>query len=390
MNDAVHGLADGFASGDDPSGPVSAQPLALRIENLKKIYGSQVDALNGVSLEVGTGEFVTLLGPSGSGKTTLLMSIAGFVMPTSGSIFSSAGDITALPPQKRNFGIVFQSYALFPHMSVRSNVSYPLSVRGIRGTARREMVDEALALVDLEGYAERKPAELSGGQQQRVALARALVYKPSLLLLDEPLGALDRSLRERMQVELRNLHRKLGVTFLYVTHDQDEALRMSDRIVVLRRGLVEQIGTPADVYARPGNEFVARFLGEANLLPVDVVGAGSQPGAISCRLPTGDICEIASNCPPGPMPARALLLVRPDRVRVGASADAPALPGDPGRSVTLPGTITDIAFSGTTWRYDVHTPHGDLRAAVPAKIDAPVGGAATVTWDLTDSWAIAN
>ena len=243
----------------------SAFQSSLRIEHLSKRYGA-VAALDDVSLTVEAGEFLTLLGPSGSGKTTLLMATAGFVEPSAGTISLDGTPILHLPPEKRNFGMVFQGYALFPHLTVARNVAFPLEVRGRDKAAIDAEVKAVLDLVRLGHLAERFPRQLSGGQQQRVALARALVFQPHLLLLDEPLSALDRKLRLDVQLELKTLHRKVGRTFIYVTHDQDEALSMSDRIAIMRDGRIVQQGSPQELYDRPGTRFVADFLGRSNFL----------------------------------------------------------------------------------------------------------------------------
>ncbi|GAA3237657.1 ABC transporter ATP-binding protein [Actinocorallia longicatena] len=230
---------------------------------MRKSFGS-VDAVAGVDLEISDGEFFSMLGPSGSGKTTVLRMIAGFERPTAGTIELAGRDVTALPPFDRDVNTVFQDYALFPHLSVRRNVEYGLLVKKVGKKERRARAEEALASVRLEGYGERSPSQLSGGQRQRVALARALVNEPRVLLLDEPLGALDLKLREEMQVELKAIQRRAGITFVFVTHDQDEALTMSDRIAVFNSGRIEQVGTPAEVYERPATDFVASFVGTSN------------------------------------------------------------------------------------------------------------------------------
>jgi putative spermidine/putrescine transport system ATP-binding protein len=372
------------------SPPASAQAsvltesrqVALRLENLHKVYDRDVHALRDIGLQISEGEFVTLLGPSGSGKTTLLMVIAGFESPTAGRVVARGVDITAVPPERRNFGIVFQSYALFPHMSVRQNVTYPLAVRRIHGKHRDALVDDVLALVGLEGLGHRRPAQLSGGQQQRVALARALVYKPSMLLLDEPLGALDRALRERMQVELSKLHKRVGVTFLYVTHDQDEALTMSDRVVVLNDGRVEQIGTPEQIYARPVSRFVAGFVGKANLLPGRVLC--SNGGLARIQLDCGPAADIpcVSDLTPN---SEALVVIRLERVHVvglQGSAD--------GNSVSLTGRLEQESFAGTVWRYGISTTAGEFHAHMTNRADISVGDIVRVGWNPAEAWAISN
>src|SRR5437868_8734049 len=238
---------------------------ALRLEGIRKSFG-HVAAVAGVDLTVEEGEFFTLLGPSGSGKTTLLRLIAGFERPDGGRIELGGRDVTSLPPHLRETNTVFQDYALFPHMTVAENIGYGLRVRGVQRSDRRDLVERALRMVRLEGLDQRRPNQLSGGQRQRVALARAVVNEPQVLLLDEPLGALDLKLRQEMQLELKRIQKEVGITFVYVTHDQEEALTMSDRVAVMSNGRIEQIGLPVDVYERPATEFVAGFIGISNLL----------------------------------------------------------------------------------------------------------------------------
>ncbi len=265
--------------------------VAIAIRDLIKSFGD-VRAVNGVSIDIFDGEFLTLLGPSGSGKTTVLRMIAGFEKPTSGSIFLKGVDVSQLPPYERDVNTVFQDYALFPHMDVISNIEYGMRVAGVEKAERRRRALEALSQVRLTGYENRKPAQLSGGQRQRVALARALVNRPSVLLLDEPLGALDLKLREQMQLELKELQREVGITFIFVTHDQEEALTMSDRIAVFNNGQIEQIGTPREIYENPASSFVSEFVGQTNKITINgrrinirpefiTVSKTQSPGAIS-------------------------------------------------------------------------------------------------------------
>jgi spermidine/putrescine ABC transporter ATP-binding subunit len=287
----------------------------LRLVGIRKRYGT-VDAVAGLDLEIAAGEFLAILGPSGSGKTTTLRIVGGFVAPDEGRVEVSGRDVTALPPYRRNVNTVFQSYALFPHMTVAANVAYGLKVKRVPRAERRRRVAEALALVQLEQARDLRPAELSGGMQQRVALARALVNRPRILLLDEPLGALDRKLRDDMQVELRQVQSELGITFMYVTHDQDEALGMSDRLVVMRDGRIEQAGPPARVYDDPVNLWVAGFVGASNQLTGTV-------------RELGEFVTIETDV--GPMQARhrhgplrsgqlATAIVRPEQVKVATVA----------------------------------------------------------------------
>jgi putative spermidine/putrescine transport system ATP-binding protein len=248
-------------------GPVQAVP-AVRLEGIYKRFGA-FKAVDGVDLEVLEGEFFSMLGPSGSGKTTCLRMIAGFEKPSEGRIMLGDSDVSGLPPYQRDVNTVFQDYALFPHMTVRENVEYGLRVKKVPSADRRKRAEDALGMVQLAHLGHRKPAELSGGQRQRVALARALINRPKVLLLDEPLGALDLKLRQAMQIELKQIQQEVGLTFIYVTHDQEEALTMSDRLAVMNEGKVEQIGAPVDVYERPATDFVAGFIGVSNLLERD-------------------------------------------------------------------------------------------------------------------------
>ncbi|MDL2318932.1 ABC transporter ATP-binding protein, partial [Eubacteriales bacterium OttesenSCG-928-A19] len=266
----------------------------LRLEEIRKDFG-EGEVLRGITLDVAAGEFLTLLGPSGCGKTTTLRIIAGLEMPTSGRVLLDGGDVTDLPPEKRNVNTVFQNYALFPHMNVAANIGYGLRLRGMPKPEIREKVDEMLRLVQLEGYEKRPPDSLSGGQRQRVAIARAVILAPAILLLDEPLGALDLQLRRQMQTELKALQSKLGITFIYITHDQEEALNMSDRIVVMRDGQFEQVGTPEEIYEHPHTRFAAAFIGQTNLLECTVEGPGvlrlgdaTFPGQFDAALSPGD------------------------------------------------------------------------------------------------------
>jgi putative spermidine/putrescine transport system ATP-binding protein len=278
----------------DPSNQV-----AVRLRGLTKRYG-QVTAVDGIDLDICEGELLTLLGPSGSGKTTTLRMVAGFELPTEGTIHLGRVDVTAKPPFERDVNTVFQDYALFPHMSVADNVGYGLRVRKVPRTERRERVGAALAQVRLWQFGDRRPAQLSGGQRQRVALARALVNRPKVLLLDEPLGALDRQLRQEMQVELKAIQAEVGITFVVVTHDQEEALTMSDRIAVLRDGRIEQVGAPAEVYEQPANPFVAGFIGTSNVLAgqaaAELVG---EPGIFTVRPEKIHLLDAGAVTPPG-------------------------------------------------------------------------------------------
>ena len=286
----------------------------VEFRGVSKSYDGRTLVVEDLDLSIPTGEFVTLLGPSGSGKTTILMMLAGFQAPTAGEILLDGRPIQDLPPRTRGIGMVFQNYALFPHMTVGANLAFPLEVRGMGAEECSERVDRALRLVRLEGFADRRPGQLSGGQQQRVAIARALVFEPTLVLMDEPLGALDRSLREEMQYEIRRIHRTLAVTVVYVTHDQQEAMVMSDRIAVLRGGVVEQIAAPEGLYEEPERSFVARFIGENNQLH----------GRVTAMLDGGDVCEVetagetvrAFRVVPCGVGDDVTLSIRPERVAI--------------------------------------------------------------------------
>ncbi|WP_028003713.1 ABC transporter ATP-binding protein [Sinorhizobium meliloti] len=286
---------------------------SLTLRNITKTYDGRHMAADDVSLDIKAGEFVSFLGPSGSGKTTTLMMIAGFQHPTSGEIRLGERAIDNLPPHKRNIGMVFQNYALFPHMTVADNVGFPLRMRGVAKQDKERRCREALAKVGLQGFEGRVPAELSGGQQQRVALARALVFEPDIILLDEPLGALDKALREHMQVELKRIHKDLGVTMVYVTHDQSEAMTMSDRIAVFNQGRIEQVGTPNEIYRAPKTRFVASFIGDSNLIEGSSLGDGrfeTPVGIVEARSRQADRNR------------RADLLLRPEMIRIAdASQD---------------------------------------------------------------------
>ena len=295
------------------AGDPAAATAAVRVSGLRKRYGDVV-ALAGVDLVIRAGEFFTLLGPSGSGKTTLLRLIAGFERPDAGRIELGGSDVTGVPPYARNVNTVFQDYALFPHMTVGQNIEYGLRVRRVPKAVRREKVDAALEMVRLSGLGDRRPAQLSGGQRQRVALARAIVNEPQVLLLDEPLGALDFKLRQEMQIELQHVQREVGITFIYVTHDQEEALAMSDRIAVLSNGRIEQIGTPLEVYERPQTDFVAGFIGISNLIERD----GRH------------------------------MTIRPEKIRLLADGEEPP----PGARVET-GRIRDVIYVGVLTRYIV-------------------------------------
>src|SRR5205814_5074247 len=307
-----------------------AKKAALKVLGVRKSYG-QVVAVAGVDLVVDEGEFFTLLGPSGSGKTTLLRLIAGFERPDAGRIELGGRDVTSVPPHLRDTNTVFQDYALFPHMSVADNIGYGRRVKGVTKPARERRVQRALQMVRLEGLGLRRPNQLSGGQRQRVALARAVVNEPEVLLLDEPLGALDLKLRQEMQIELKQIQQEVGITFIYVTHDQEEALTMSDRVAVMTNGQIEQIGSPVDVYERPATEFVAGFIGISNVLLRDGVR----------------------------------FVVRPEKIRMLAEGEEPAA----GMTVER-GKVEEVIYVGMTTRYLVRLDRGEQLVAVRQNMDA--------------------
>ena len=330
--------------------------IAIRLRQLRKEFGDVV-AVDSVDLDVTDGEFLTLLGPSGSGKTTVLRMIAGFEQPTSGTIELAGTDVTQLPPYSRDVNTVFQDYALFPHMDVLSNVEYGLRVKKVPKGERRQRAEEALASVRLDGYGSRKPSQLSGGQRQRVALARALVNRPRVLLLDEPLGALDLKLREQMQVELKELQRAVGITFVFVTHDQEEALTMSDRIAVFDRGRIAQIGTPVEIYEHPQTPFVAGFVGVSNLLEAGV--AATLLGR------------------------EGLWSVRPEKIRVMLGSVTPEA-----NERAAAGVIREVVYVGMSTRFIVDLDAGATLIAVQqnshatsSEVNAMRGQRVTLMWN---------
>ena len=288
----------------------------IRFDRITKFYGA-LCVVENLDLSIAKGEFVSLLGPSGSGKTTLLMMLAGFEQPTSGAILVDGQAVNDVPTHRRDMGVVFQSYALFPHMTVGENIAFPLQMRGLGKAEIAERVTRALDMVQLSTMRERRPSQLSGGQQQRVALARALVFEPRVVLMDEPLGALDKQLREQMQLDIRDLHRRLGLTIVFVTHDQSEALTMSDRVAVFNKGRIEQIGTPRQVYDEPATRFVAEFIGETNLL--EGVVARVAGGEAAVRLGSG--AEILTAAPAEVSAGQPVFLsVRPERIDLAETA----------------------------------------------------------------------
>jgi putative spermidine/putrescine transport system ATP-binding protein len=362
---------------DGNAGDITRPGCTVTIRAIAKSYGSSVPALDGVSLDIRNGEFVTLLGASGSGKTTTLMIVAGFTAPDAGDVLLDGHSIISLPPERRGIGVVFQNYALFPHMTAVRNVAFPLRMRAVPRRKALARAEAALERVGLGGFGPRLPSQLSGGQQQRVALARALVFEPGLLLMDEPLGALDRALREQMKAEIRRLHRELGITIVYVTHDQEEALTLSDRIALMHRGRIVQIGTPADLYDRPTNAFVAGFIGESSLVEGTVAHSGRTEHAL---LPTGGGPPLRARASHLPEGARAVLLLRPERVAVHTDT-----PGGSGQSAE----IVDSVYVGDVTRLTLRLQGG---AALNVKYLNRTGVASLapgmrvhVTWDPHDA-----
>ena len=344
----------------------------LQVKDLCKDYGSGM-VLHNLNLSVKAGEFLTLLGPSGCGKTTTLRIIAGLEEATSGSVWLEGADMSNLPPEKRPVNTVFQSYALFPHMNVYQNIAYGLKLKGVKKAQQKQLVAEALSLVRLTGYEKRMPSQLSGGQRQRVAIARAAVLKPRVLLLDEPLGALDLKLRQEMQGELKRLQQQLGITFIYITHDQEEALNMSTRIVVMRDGKVEQIGSPEEIYEHPETLFVAGFIGQSNLIHGTVNSCEAEGrvllNADGIQLPA---CAGANYRPA--VGEEAVICLRPQRVRYGS---------EPQHGMNLKGTILNKSYTGGMQNTQIALSDGLTINAVSqsSEMDAfPVGSQVYVGW----------
>ncbi len=359
----------------DRIAPAQPSPVtdaaSISVRGLTKRFGP-VLAVDGVDLDVAAGEFLALLGPSGSGKTTILMSIAGFDFPDAGSIHIGARDVTFLPPQRRELGMVFQRYTLFPHMSVAENVAFGLKMRGVGRAEREARALEALRTVRLETLGGRRPAQLSGGQQQRVALARAIVYRPQVLLMDEPLSALDKNLREEMQIEIKHLQQALGITVVFVTHDQTEALTMADRVSVLDRGRLQQVGSPRELYERPATAFVAGFIGETNFWP-GVLAAGAAAGEVATVTLEGG--ERVQAVAAGALAAgRVRLAVRPERVRIDHSGVA--------------GRVKEAIYVGNATTLIVGIAGTDVRvrlAAADPSCGAAAGMGVCLAWSADDA-----
>ena len=350
--------------------------IAVELTGVTRRFG-QVTAVDEVNLQIGDGEFFSLLGPSGCGKTTTLRMIAGLEFPTEGSVRIYGEEMGLRPPNKRPVNTVFQSYALFPHMTVARNVGFGLEMRKVPPAEIASRVETAIGLVRLGGMDKRKPAQLSGGQQQRVALARALVNQPRVLLLDEPLGALDLKLRQAMQVELKDLQERLGIAFIYVTHDQEEALTMSDRIGVMHQGRLLQVGTPEDIYEHPRTRFVADFIGETNFMPVTVAG----PGEV--RLPGGETVKAVTHSAAG---TEATLAVRPEKVSVHRQGE----PVPPGRNC-LPGVVKRRVYLGNSLYYHIDLGAATIRSRhenAPGAPQLAEGESVGAAWDPASGEAL--
>lgn len=353
----------------------------VRFDHVEKSYDGRQLVVKDLNLDIAQGEFLTLLGPSGSGKTTTLMMLAGFETATAGEIYLDGKPINRIAPEHRNIGMVFQSYALFPHMTVAENVGFPLSVRGIKGNVAEQRVLRALEKVGLKGFESRRPAQMSGGQQQRVAVARALVFEPQLVLMDEPLSALDKQLREQLQYEIKRLHSELGITIVYVTHDQTEALAMSDRVAVFHQGRIQQIDAPTQLYERPSNAFVAQFIGENNTLH----------GHVSAL--NGSTCEVTL-LNGTRLPAQAVavqevgqatrLSVRPERIHLNPPAGAV--------ETLVSGTVVDVTYLGRYARLRLHACGlEDFIVTLPndgRDLSLQAGSTATLGWNVADCRAL--
>ena len=377
--DAALQFASAIEAVAPPDAGPSAAPIGVRLQSVSKRYGHR-DAVSKLSLDIAKGEFITILGPSGSGKTTTLMMIAGFTMPSEGRIVIGGRDVTNAPPHQRDIGVVFQSYALFPHLSVFRNVAFPLEARRMPRKTIEQRVRQALELVKLGELADRYPGQLSGGQQQRVALARAFVFEPPLLLMDEPLGALDKKLREHMQVELMKLKNQLDLTVVYVTHDQEEALVMSDRIVVMENGTIQQIGSPEDLYRRPANRFVADFIGEANILEGRIVESGAHlvvevGGGMRLATVAGHARNVGD---------RAAIVLRPECITIGRETA-----GCANRFDTI---IEQAIYVGEASRYVGKLPNGQIITAklqhAAGKAEIAPGDRVSFGWNAAQSWLV--
>lgn len=373
------------ATGDSGSG-------ALVVRDLTKAYGD-LRAVDGISFDVRPGEFVTFLGPSGSGKTTTLRMIAGFAAPDRGSIEVDGRSLVGVPPHRRDIGMVFQNYALFPHMTAAQNIAFPLEMRGLKGAEVRRRTEDALALVRLAGLGHRYPRQLSGGQQQRIALARAIVFRPRLLLMDEPLGALDKKLREALQLEIMHISRQLGVSVVYVTHDQEEALVMSDRIAIFNHGRIEQLGTGEDLYERAASLFVADFIGESNIfrgqLQLDGGDAWVVGDAFRWRVPLDEVRRVGLTAG-----GSVAVVVRPERLWVETAETAPGIATRATASNTSAAVLSEIIYLGSSRKYLLTLSDGTIVAvrhqADRAGPELRAGQAVTVGWRIADGVVLAD
>lgn len=348
---------------------------ALDLDGLTKVYGEE-RVVDTISATIQPGEFFSLLGPSGSGKTTTLMMIAGFVLPDGGTIRLDGTDLTRVPPQRRGLGMVFQNYAIFPHLNVFENVAFPLRARHVPAQELRDRVQAALQLVQLERFAERYARQLSGGQQQRVAIARAIVFHPSVVLMDEPLGALDKNLRYDMQVEIKEIQQRLGMTVVYVTHDQEEAMNMSDRIAIMNHGRIEQLGPPSDIYERPLNPFVGRFLGEANLIDGVIERTANDEALFRTRdglILRARFKGVATSGRP------ASLFVRPEKLTFGTAGDGNRLEGTVRRRSFLGNIIRIVVDAGPVTHLTIDQPNTGVG------LTPDMGDRVTVSWPVAHS-----
>jgi spermidine/putrescine ABC transporter ATP-binding subunit len=372
VDSLVHGRNMTTAVETNPNAQVdsAAPPPAVELRGIGRRFGDTV-AVERIDLSLAPGEFFALLGPSGCGKTTTLRMVGGFELPSSGTILLGGEDVTTLPPYRRNVNTVFQSYALFPHLSVFDNVAFGLRRKGLDRAETKRRVEKDLDMVGLGGYGKRKPGQLSGGQQQRVALARALVNEPKVLLLDEPMGALDAKIRKTMQAELKRIQQEVGITFLYVTHDQAEAMAMADRLAVMNAGLCEDIGTPDRVYDHPATQFVAEFLGTCNVLPITSNGQ-------TLRLPDGSIAEVADAEAHGVLGRGSRVGIRPEKLVIGPVTDASG-------PNSLVGTVTLATYLGASTEYEVSTAWGSTVKVVAQNLGeasrARVGDTVRLSWD---------
>jgi spermidine/putrescine transport system ATP-binding protein len=359
--------------------------IDVRLERVSKVFGD-VAAVDDLSLDIAEGEFFSLLGPSGCGKTTTLRMIGGFEDPSLGTVYLGGRDVTDDPPYKRDVNTVFQSYALFPHLNVYENVAFGLRRKRVSSEQVEDRVKKAMALVDLEGFEIRKPPQMSGGQQQRVALARALVNSPKVLLLDEPLGALDLKLRKKMQLELKRIQQEVGITFIYVTHDQEEAMTMSNRIAVMRHGRIEQLGDPEYVYENPATEFVASFLGASNLLEGEVKEAND--GMSTVLLSGGGTVTVPGARIPADAGSRIKVGVRPEKVAITRGDN-----GAPAGRNRVDGTVTMATYIGVSHQYKVSTQDGTVLTVYVQNLGAEEaprqGEGVTLTWKPEYTFAVA-